>query len=204
MSRWFRFYDDAINDPTVQRLPGDKFKLWINLLCIASKHDGMLPLLTDLSFLLRVGEDRVAALLDEFADKGLLDPVDGEPMTYAPHRWKERQFADGTAADRAKRYRGRKRDGHGDVTRDDRDAIGGVTALEQNREEKNRRGAVTRDGPGYYAKADSAQLEAWDQHNRKLSGKGLPRDRYGGWRVASEWPAGHGAEIVPVTAGRRP
>ncbi len=42
--------------------------------------------------------------------------------------------------------------------------------------------------PGYYAAADSPQIDAWDRHNREKHGKGLPRDRAGGWRVASEWP----------------
>ena len=40
---------------------------------------------------------------------------------------------------------------------------------------------------GFYAKADSAQLAAWDAHARKSGGK-LPRDKNGGWRVQSEWP----------------
>lgn len=41
---------------------------------------------------------------------------------------------------------------------------------------------------GFYAKADSPQLDAWDAHHRKTKGKNLPRDRSGGWRVDSEWP----------------
>jgi len=73
----------------------------------------------------------------------LLDPVDGEPLSYAPHEWKARQYSDGTAAERAKRHRDRKRDANGRVTRDDRDSTVAVTALEQNRREKNRSAAVT-------------------------------------------------------------
>jgi hypothetical protein len=88
--RWFKFHADLINDPTLQRLPGDKFKTWINLLCITSKHDGVLPPLTDLAFLLRpIGEDKIAALLEEFCEKGLLDSVDvpGGSTRYAPRDW---------------------------------------------------------------------------------------------------------------------
>jgi hypothetical protein len=44
---------------------------------------------------------------------------------------------------------------------------------------------------GYYAKPDSEQLLAWDAHARASRGKGLPRDRNGGWRVESEWPPDH-------------
>jgi hypothetical protein len=41
--KWLRLYSDVGSDPKVQRLPGDKFKAWINLLCVASQHDGILP-----------------------------------------------------------------------------------------------------------------------------------------------------------------
>jgi hypothetical protein len=41
---------------------------------------------------------------------------------------------------------------------------------------------------GYYAKADSEQITAWDDYTRATTGKSLPRDRNFGWRVASEWP----------------
>ena len=71
--RWFKFHADLINDPTLHRLPGDKFKTWINLLCITSKHDGVLPPLMDLAFLLRpIGEDKIAALLEEFCERDCL------------------------------------------------------------------------------------------------------------------------------------
>jgi len=190
MSRWFRFYDDAINDPTLQRLSGDKFKLWVNLPCIASKHNGVLPPLTDLCFLLRIGEDKISALLDDFSDKGLLDPVDGEPMTYAPHKWSERQYADGSAAERAKRYRSRKRDGHGGVTCDGRNDGSRVTALEQNREEKNRGSAVTGDGGRLLEITDEQALEAWDEYGRQTTGKTFPRNRRGGARTRGREPRG--------------
>lgn len=41
---------------------------------------------------------------------------------------------------------------------------------------------------GYYAKAESEQLAAWDAHSVRIRGKSLPRDRNGGWHVQSEWP----------------
>jgi len=34
---WFRFYNDALDNPKVQLLPSDLFKTWVNLLCIASR-----------------------------------------------------------------------------------------------------------------------------------------------------------------------
>jgi hypothetical protein len=61
---------------------------------------------------------------------------------------------------------------------------------------------------GYYAKPDSEQLEAWEAHARATRGKGLPRDRNGGWRVDTEWPPGHvptvasSSEITPAPLRR--
>lgn len=45
--------------------------------------------------------------------------------------------------------------------------------------------------PGYYAKGESPQLDAWDAYNRATKGMSLPRDTRGGWRVDSEWPPGY-------------
>ena len=42
--KWFRLYNDVINDPKVQRLDGETFKAWINILCLASKGGGVLPI----------------------------------------------------------------------------------------------------------------------------------------------------------------
>jgi hypothetical protein len=115
MGRWFRMYDEVLNDPKVQRLPGEKFKAWVNLLCLASKGNGVLPPLVDLAFALRMSEERVASLLNEFYASRLLDEteVDGAPMSYTPHNWNGRQFrsdvTDPTAADRMRRYRSNKR-----------------------------------------------------------------------------------------------
>ena len=109
------------------RLPGEKFKAWVNLLCIASTHDGILPPVADLAFLLRpMGEDKVEALLAELHLKGLLDPVEapGGAISYAPCRWSERQYrsdvTDPTAAARMQRYRDRKRNARNGQDRNDR------------------------------------------------------------------------------------
>lgn len=125
MGRWFRLDDDVLNDPKVQALPDGLFKAWVNVLCVASKHEGKLPPLSATAFLLRLPEAKAAELLTKLNRAGLLDK-DGE--TFAPHNWSKRQFKsddDATAASRSRRYRDRKRDANVDVTRDaSRDAIG--------------------------------------------------------------------------------
>jgi hypothetical protein len=111
MSRWFRFYDDAVNDPKVQRLPGEKFKAWVNLLCLASKNNGVLPPLVDISYTLRLSVEKLSALLDELCAAGLLDPIEvsDAPMSYEPHNWSGRQFKSDVSNERVKRYRQRQR-----------------------------------------------------------------------------------------------
>jgi hypothetical protein len=53
MSRWFRFEDDALNDPKLLRLSDRMFRIWIGLLCVASKHAGRLPPMEDIALMLR-------------------------------------------------------------------------------------------------------------------------------------------------------
>lgn len=191
--RWFKFHADLINDPTLQRLPGDKFKAWINLLCLTSKHDGVLPPLTDLAFLLRpMAEDKIAAFIEEFCEKGLLDSVEvpGGLTRYSPRDWASRQYVDGTAADRAKRYRDKQRN----VTRDGRDGDTIVTALDQKQNKRTEQTGVT----DLIEVADEDALAAWDAYGRANTGKAYPRNRRGGWRFPTKWPPGHQAEVRPI------
>lgn len=113
MSRWFRYYDDALNDPKVQRLSADLFKAWVNLLCVASKSEGAIQSLSDAAFALRMPESKVAIIVTELSAAGLLDPVTGG--YFEPHNWPLRQFkadvTDPTAANRMRNYRNRKRNG---------------------------------------------------------------------------------------------
>jgi hypothetical protein len=123
VSRWFRFYDEALNDPKVQRLAGETFKAWVNLLCLASKsEDGVLPPIADIAFALRLTEEQTSDLLNQLYKLQLFDEVEvpDAPMSYTPHNWKARQYktdiTDPTTAARSKRYRDAKRDANRDGT----------------------------------------------------------------------------------------
>lgn len=124
MSRWFRFYDMALDDPKVQRLPCELFKAWVNLLCLASRNAGRLPDLADVAFALRLSEEAASGVVDLLASAELLDLDDDG---YAPHNWKGRQFSsdnDDTAVERQRRKRERDaaerlaREASQNVTRD--------------------------------------------------------------------------------------
>ena len=103
MARWFRLYDDVLNDPKVQKLSGETFKLWINVLCIASKHGGVLPNLEDLAFELRLPTLVCKTEIDTLKAAGL---IDGDKKI-KPHGWEKRQYKSDTSTDRVKRFRER-------------------------------------------------------------------------------------------------
>ncbi|HWX30137.1 MAG TPA: hypothetical protein VNZ53_22205 [Steroidobacteraceae bacterium] len=109
MGRWWRAYDDILHDPKVQRLTPPLFKTWFNLLCIASKNEGMLPPIADIAFELHMSEHKAAEFLTALTTAQLFDlRADGK---FEPHNWSGRQFktdvTDPTNAERQKRYRRR-------------------------------------------------------------------------------------------------
>lgn len=114
MSRWFRFYDDALDDPKVQRLAPHLFRTWINLLCLASKTDGKLPGDDDIAFRLRMSVQDAAQQIEDLILAGLVD-IDGKGGR-TPHNWQQRQFASDSSKERTRKWRKRKRNTAGDVT----------------------------------------------------------------------------------------
>jgi hypothetical protein len=114
MSRWFRFYEESLNNRKVQDLPPDLFKHWVNILCIASKHGGLLPSLADVAFGLRVSENKAALVVAGLAKRALLDPVEGG--YFKPHDWDTRQYKSDVSNERVKQHRQRKRNAECNVT----------------------------------------------------------------------------------------
>jgi hypothetical protein len=111
VSRWFRFYDEALDDDKVQMLSDAHFRAWVNLLCLASKNDGILPPLERIAFRLRKSIEETSDILNDFYAHQLLDHVelDDAPITYSPHNWNKRQYKSDVSTDRVKRFRKRDR-----------------------------------------------------------------------------------------------
>lgn len=107
MSRWFRFYNEALDDPKVQQLDPVVFKHWVNLLCIACRHDGKLPNHDAMAFSLRLDIIGLESLLDRLLIAGLIDVRKGGPngSYIAPHGWEKRQYKSDTSTERVKRFR---------------------------------------------------------------------------------------------------
>lgn len=102
MSRWFRFYDDVINDPKALKLSDRTFRIWVGMLCLASKNDGVLPSFEDMVISLRVRADKLQPELEKLIAAGLLDHDD---RGITPHNWSARQYISDSSAERVKRHR---------------------------------------------------------------------------------------------------
>ena len=165
-------YDDCLDDPKVQRLPPDLFKIWINLLCLASRNGGNLPCMEDIAFALRIDEAAADQAIGVLIDRGLLD--DGDIVR--PHNWDSRQFksdADATSSDRQRKKR--ERDKQQVVTRDETDDVTRdksvtsrppETETETETEEEEKRVPLSRrDANAMVAEA----MEAWNQLATDLS-----------------------------------
>jgi hypothetical protein len=104
--RWFRLYDDVLNDPKVQSLPPKLFKGLVNIWCLASKHDGVLPCNKSVAFALRMTEEKSKKLLDSLYGLGFLDQMENG---LSPHNWGKRQFASDSSTTRTRAYKERER-----------------------------------------------------------------------------------------------
>lgn len=107
MSRWFRFYDDAINDPKILKLSDNLFRVWVGILCAASKNNGVLLPLEDLALVMRTKPEKLKSAIESLIKSGLVDEVEA---MLKPHNWDERQYKSDSSAERMKRHRDRRRD----------------------------------------------------------------------------------------------
>lgn len=102
MANWFRFYDEAVNDPKIIEIPDDLFRAWVNVLCISAKNDGVLPEMRHVALVMRVKPTKAAALVTRLVAAGLIDNHDG---VFAPHNWQSRQFKSDDSGPRVKKHR---------------------------------------------------------------------------------------------------
>jgi DNA-binding Lrp family transcriptional regulator len=106
MTRWFRFYEDTVNDPKVLRLSDELYRAWTILLCFASKHEGKLPPADDIAIALRVKPSKVCEWITKLVKGGLIDQTEAG---FEPHNWNGRQYKSDVSTDRVKRFRQRER-----------------------------------------------------------------------------------------------
>lgn len=113
MSRWFRLYDEFLDDPKIQRLHPALLKVLLNIWCVASRNDGRLPSRSDLSFSLRMTEDETFRAVSKLAEAGFID-TDEATDEQRPHGWEVRQFRSDVSTDRVRAHRDRQKTGKND------------------------------------------------------------------------------------------
>ena len=148
---WLRFYVRTLNNPKVQRLPGNAFKGWVNLLCLAKEYDGALPPVEDISFRLRLSNRKVETLLKSLRLKGL---VDGDRM----HDWDEMQYHSDSSTERVKQHRERAK-AH------PRNVSSNVSVTAQRREEEIRVETETEKEPEPPPRERSTARLIWNHWN---------------------------------------
>lgn len=104
--RWWRAYDESVDDPKLLLLSDRAHRGWYNLLCLASANGGTMPDMKVMAIKLRMSPAKVTALLSELKAAVLLDEVDGK---ITPHNWNGRQYKSDVSTPRVKRFRNAKR-----------------------------------------------------------------------------------------------
>jgi len=148
---WFRFYNTAVDNPKVQRLPDTLFKAWVNVLCLASRNGGRIPSTADVAFALRVRETVAAGWLAALESRRLLDRSEDALM---PHDWNELQYISDVSTARVRRFRQRR-------------ANGGETVSETVPESDS----DSEQSPEKIRQTDSAFAEFWQAYPEKIGRK---------------------------------
>lgn len=106
MSRWWRAYDEAVDDPKLLLLSDRAHRAWFNLMCLASIGGGRLPERKVMELKLRLAPAKLKVVLDELLAAGLLDQ---DEAGFAPHNWNGRQYKSDVSTERVKRFRNGQR-----------------------------------------------------------------------------------------------
>ncbi len=105
MTLWFRMYNEALDDPKVQQLSPEMFKGWVNMLCLATRLNGVIPEST-VAFSLRIAHAKAASLIEGLIGAGLFERTESGLI---PHNWNGRQHKSDVSNERVARYRERQR-----------------------------------------------------------------------------------------------
>lgn len=105
---WLKLYTEIVDDPKVQLLEPELFKLYINLLCIAKRTDelGALPPPRELAFLLRMTEKGLRDQIEMLQDQGLID-CSGEWVEVHGWAWRQEEQEREKNAERQRRFKER-------------------------------------------------------------------------------------------------
>jgi len=206
--RWLRLYAGVVHDPKMQRLPAETFRCLINIWCIASEHQGDIPAIDALAFILRKPVTRVKAMVDELRQAGLLED-DGNNIR--PHNWDGRQFQSDVSTSRVKQHRNRRKavSGNGQETFHETKETFHETPPEQSRTEtetETEQRESAPDGAHPFPKVSSRGTrlsESWQPLPENLAdakSRGMPESKIAGEaeRFRDYWIAKAGKDGVKL------
>lgn len=105
--KWFRFYEDVIDDPKLMTLAPEAFRFWVQCLCLASHSPerGTLPTPDEIAFRTRTDPDQARALIDTLVSRKLIvSAADGSLSIY---KWDHYQKPSDDAGAMKRRQRAR-------------------------------------------------------------------------------------------------
>lgn len=158
MTRWFRFYADAIRNPKVAMLSDRDFRLWVKLLAVAAENEGTIPSEEALKHVLNARLDHLLTGVKRLISVGLIDSLEGH---YEPHNWSKFQYKSDTSTDRVKKHRQER-----NVS---------VTPPEQNRTEAD---TETEEERKNISLENEREFEIWYSAYPRHVGKGQARKAY--------------------------
>lgn len=105
--KWFRFYNDVVDDPKLMTLPLDAYRLWTQCLCVASHSEprGTLPDLASLAFRVRSDPATLRPMIDTLIERKLITVSAKGNMSI--YKWDYYQRPSDNAAARKRKQRNR-------------------------------------------------------------------------------------------------
>lgn len=179
MNRWFRFYDDVINDPKVLKLPEVLRWHWVAVLCIASKYSGAIPGIDDVALLLRTPKHKAAAILTQLHAVELLDKTE---TGFTPHNWNVRQYKSDVSTERVKRFRKRERNvsetpSESDTETDTERVLSGGVEKVESEKRLPRHGATSRARGTIFVCKGTSEWDAYASDYKAATGSEAIADR---------------------------
>lgn len=108
--KWFRFYQEFMDDPKIAMMSDSDQLLWVKALCLASDSTirGII-LLTDeeICWKLRITVETWKHAIDKFRAKGMIQHNTDGPG-YVISNWDKRQFESDSSAERVRKHRAAK------------------------------------------------------------------------------------------------
>jgi hypothetical protein len=103
--RWFRVYNEVIDDPKIHKMNAKIFKTFIFMMCFASEceQNGKIPCTSrEISVRIRTRHDTVKATIEKLIDLQILA---NDSNGYKFLNWEKRQFKSDLSTERVQRFR---------------------------------------------------------------------------------------------------